>query len=134
MMMLDADGYARQTEDAIRESGFSPVLWDYRIAYMPEALRSFLREHYVAVDPEPLMVPGIKVDRARMAGKGVTLRLPASGTGRATWRATWQGGEVWMDDEPLRSGERFVRDSTPFTITSRGFVRQFQIVRVEAGE
>ncbi|MEX2606513.1 MAG: hypothetical protein WD708_04135 [Kiritimatiellia bacterium] len=129
MLMLDEEEYARETESAIRESGFPNVLWDYRIAHMPEALQTFLRESYVAVEPGPLMVPGIRVDRARLAGEGITLRLPSPGT----WRVTWQGGEVWMNEELLRSGDRFVRDGKPFTITARGFVREFQIVRVEDG-
>jgi hypothetical protein len=130
MLMLDEDEYARQTEASIRESRFPNLLWDYRIDYMPEALQTFLREQYVAVDPEPLMVPGVRVDRARMAGQGVTLQLPSPGT----WRATWQGGEVRINDKPLRSGENFVWDGAPFTISSRGFVRQFQIVRVREEE
>ncbi|MCC5848848.1 MAG: hypothetical protein JJU29_12225 [Verrucomicrobia bacterium] len=128
MMMLDEETYSQTTQNAIREAGFPLLLWDYRIDYMPESLRTFFTQHYLSVEPSPLMVPGARVDRARLAGSGHSLTLPGPGV----WQVTWQGGEVFVNDTPLQSGAQIETGADPIRVRGRGFVRDLRFIRVEA--
>ena len=127
MMMLDEETYSQATQSAIREAGFPNLLWDYRIEYMPESLQTFFSRHYLPSDPAPLWVPGVRIDRARLTGTGQVVTLPGAGT----WRVTWQGGEVYVNDEPLQSGDHIETRSEPIRVRGRGFVRNLEIIRVE---
>jgi len=127
MLMLDPDDYTRETIAAIRAAGYPNVLLDYRVDYMPESLRNFLIESTVPVDPAPLRVPGVRIDRARLAGEGSTFTLPVAGL----YRVSWRGGQVFLNGAALESGDTLDLEPGPHHIRGQGFVRALVIARVE---
>ena len=129
MMMLDAETFTEETAAAIRAADFPPLLRDYRVEdTFPEELQRFLRNHYLPADPPPLMRPGVEVDRSRLTGAGGDIALPAPGR----WSISWQGGDVWVNGEPMENPGTFVTDAATIHLRGRGFIRNLRIVRAEA--
>lgn len=126
MMMLDPEEHAESTIAAIREAGFPNILLDYRFDYMSETLRTFVDAHYVAVEPAPLMVPGVRVDRARLAA-GTLIDLPVPGK----WKTLWNGGQVTVNDAPVESGDIIDLPDPAVRVRGRGFIRDFRFERAE---
>jgi hypothetical protein len=126
MEMLDAELFASRTEAAIRAAAFPDLLWDYRVDLMPESLQTFLAAHYLPVEPPPLRVPGLRVDRSRLMGAGAEIILPVAGS----YRVDWQGGEVRVNGEGVAEGQILQMGTDPIRVSGRGFVRDLRFARV----
>jgi hypothetical protein len=128
MQMLDHENYAAQTRDALIQSGFPPVLRDYRSELFPESLQTFLENHYLESEIPGLLMPGITLDRSQLMGKGTTWNVPVSGT----WNASWTGGTVFLNDESLTNGQDLDIAAGPVRLHAKGFVREFRLIQTGA--
>lgn len=126
MTMLDPDTYATHTRTALRDAGLPPFHRDYRAELFPEALRTFLHDHYLETDLPGLWQPGFIPDRGRLAGGGLRIDLPSAGL----WRFTWTGGTLFVNEQPLDPGAEMRLPAGPLRLSAKGFIRNARVIRV----
>lgn len=129
LMMLDPDTFTRETVSALVDAGYPDVLWDYRVDMMPPALHNFLHRNYVPLSPEPLWVPGVRIDRSLLRA-GTEITLPVEGD----YIVNWQGGSVMINGTAAVPGQRLHLTPDPLQIRAGGFIRDFTLHRAGATE
>ncbi len=128
LMMLDANEYAQSVVNELKEAGFPPVLRDYRVRIMPDAILSFIAENYLPTGIPELLVAGIAKQRIA-PGKTETIDIMASGA----WQASWSGGNISMDGKPLVQNRPFSLEKGEHAMTADGLVWNFRLERKYGG-
>lgn len=127
---IDAEAYARETIAALKTANYPTVIDDYRVAELPEAIRRFIHDHYVALDDSAIRVPGVAVDRARLSPHGSDVQLPVGGV----YRVSWTGGNLTIDGTAIASGSTLALGAGPHRVAAEGFVEELRLVLVKRGE
>ncbi len=123
LSMLEPGRFAAETVAALRAADFPTVLLDYRVLQMPPEVVSFIRDHYLPLDDD-IFVPGIRVDRSRLAGRQCPIRIPVSGL----YRMSWRGGKVQCDGRDVAPDVPVLLAAGTHTLKGVGFVDGFAAV------
>ena len=126
LMMLHTEEYSASVINALSAAGLPTVIADYRVEQMPVAVREFIARSYrpVAADAR-VLVPGVSIDRARLAGGPVVMKIPVSGTYQAMWNGP---GAVLVDDVPPGNGGDLQLESGEHAVEAQGFVMDFEVI------
>jgi MFS family permease len=125
LMMLDAGEYSRSVLSALGEAGLPTVIADYRVDQMPEGVRDFIARRYRpdALDVR-VMVPGVSIDRAQLAGGPAVMKIEVTGT----YQANWQGpGVVLIDGLALSNGGELQMGAGKHAVEASGFIMGCEI-------
>ena len=124
-LMIDVDAYAAETIAALEAAHYPPVIMDYRVKAMPNAITAFIADHYLPhAEDEQVLLPGLRVSRTRLRGQGVLVEVPIAGT----WRITYTGGGLQVDDQAVTSGDRLELEQGSYRVRARGFVSDVEMV------
>jgi MFS family permease len=125
LLMIDLEAYADEVVAALKAQALPPVIHDYRVAQMPEAIRRFIAENYLPSDIPDVLVAGLRRDRL-MPGRTVSLAIPVAGR----WRASWRGqAGLALNGTPLENGASIDLDPGEHRLVAQGLAWDFRLVR-----
>jgi len=125
LLMLNLEEYADEVISGLQEAGLPPVIRDYRVELMPEAIKIFIEQHY---GPTPIDdVYGARVQVSRlMPGRTTHLEIPVS----ARWKADWSGdGRIYINETLVDKRDSLYWEKDSYSLQSDGFVSNFRLKR-----
>jgi len=123
LLMLDHEKYSDQIIDSLESHFYPPIIYDYRIAIMPERIKAFISNNYIKSDIDKLYIFGRVIKRLR-PGTEHTLELPYSGYFTIEWNGE---GKVTLDSQEISNPEIIYLKKGSHSILSKSFVWDCEI-------
>lgn len=124
--MLDPARLAAETVAALRQADFPTVIADYRVRQMPAQVLAFIHDHYLPIGDD-IWVPGVRIDRARLAGRPHRVQVAVGGR----YRLAWRGGKVRCDGREVMPGAVVTLTAAAHVFEGVGFVEDLTATLVE---
>ncbi|HCE46406.1 MAG TPA: hypothetical protein DET40_22915 [Lentisphaeria bacterium] len=126
-LMINTGEYVQDVNGSLSANNFPVVIRDFRVEKMPTPILSFISANYRPTDDGRILVPGISIDRSKLAGRAASVNIPASGT----YRVSWRGSELLLNGASVKNHSEVKLVKGSQTVEAKGFVDKLEFILVK---